>query len=228
MGVLKKHVLNFIFFPNLSKNAEKVRVYVEIWAELLLFMAISDSPVDTLLDHLLCNQFFFSPKRRWNSHSHMIIFRKIFPTWRYLRSIYVTMKRSCSSSCVKEPELSWEVFYKGDLHDYTDNTSSIVLETFAINLVETQALAWAGRASLICSGCRTISRALKACRKITSRVALCCIGMTQTCCTRDTCCTCYTSKGYDPTTGLWNSHTGCPTPQQNSWKWKAMWGFMHL
>lgn len=59
MGVLKKHVLNFIFFPNLSKNAEKVRVYVEIWAEPLLFMAISDSPVDTLLDHLLCNQFFF-------------------------------------------------------------------------------------------------------------------------------------------------------------------------
>lgn len=80
MGVLKKHVLKFIFFPNLSKNAEKVRVYVEIWAELLLFMAISDSPVDTLLDHLLCNQCFFSPKRRWNSHSHMIIFRKIFPT----------------------------------------------------------------------------------------------------------------------------------------------------
>lgn len=125
-------------------------------------MAISDSSGDTLLDRLLCNQFFFSPKRRWNSHSHVIIFRKIFPAWRYLRSVYLTMKRSCSSSCVKEPELCWEVRYKRSLHDYTGNTSSIELEIFAINLVGTQTVAWAGRASPICSGCKTGSRALKA------------------------------------------------------------------
>lgn len=100
--------------------------------------------------YLLCKQYFFLSKRRWSSHSHVIIFRRIFPTWRYLRRVYLTMKRSYSSSCVKEPEPCWEVHYKGDLHDYTDNTSSIVPETLAINLVETQPLAWTGRASLIC------------------------------------------------------------------------------
>lgn len=179
------------------------------------------------IDHLLCKQYFFLPKRRWNSHSNVIIFRRIFPAWRYFRSIYLTMKRSYSSSCVKEPEPCWEVLCKGHLHDYTDDTSSVVPGTFAMGLVETQPLAWAGRASLICSGCRTSSRAQNM-KKITSRTGLCCIFMTQTCCTIDTHCAYYTSEGYDPTTGLWISHTGSATPKQGSWKRKAIWGFTHL
>lgn len=169
---------------------------------------------------------FFSPKRRWNSHSHVIIFRKIFPAWRYLRSVYLTMKRSCSSSCVKEPELCWEVRYKRSLRDYTGNTSGIELEIFAINLVGTQTVAWAGRASPICSGCKIGSRALKAWRKsqaewlfaVSARprhvaLVILIVGTTQ---------------GYAPTTGLWISHTGSPTLKQSSWKWKTIWDFTHL
>lgn len=46
------------------------------------------------------------------------------------------MKSSRSSSCVKETELWWEAHYEGNLGNYTDSTSNIVLETFAIYVVE--------------------------------------------------------------------------------------------
>lgn len=40
--------------------------------------------------------------------------------------------------------------YKGDAHDHTGNTSSIVLGRIAVNLVKTQTLGWAGLAGLLC------------------------------------------------------------------------------
>jgi len=65
-------------------------------------------------------------------------------------------------------------------------------------------------------------------KKITIKLALCCICMIHTYCTGDTYCVYCTSEGYDPADGLWTSHIGSPTPKQSSWKWKAIWGFTYL
>ena len=74
----------------------------------------------------------------------MWLFQENIPNLKILRSIYLTMKRSCSSSCIKEPELCWEVHCKGELDDYTDSTSNIVLETFC----KLKLRCWPGLAAL--------------------------------------------------------------------------------